>query len=325
MYSLIQRYLDEIIKNMDSFPMSCVSIESAFEILRIQMKNHEVLTPKMVEFYLLFRTKELNLRNICKDVIVTFGGNYSLGRYTLLGDIGKNGTLKINYEDLMSSFEKYRGKIPEKELNDTINILMLPMLSHELHHAIDMKEYLEITKNKENEEFINIVTTNKVVNREIRNHHLRGIVGEEDYDNRYHDRFIDETRADIFSYFDTNNQLLTRFKNCYEFNDIVGRVSFFARLLVKKYTNEEGTFISPMEQFNAYYNENIKETERIPIVEEETDIFHALLNGESIPIELYEFLNQIASGQIMTTDLETTIKDFIATLKEKLETQGPGL
>lgn len=327
MYSLIQRYLDEIIKNMDSFPMSCASIERAFEILRIQMKNHEVLTPKMVEFYLLFRTKELNLRSICKDVIVTLGGDFGLAKYSLAGGVCKNGTLKINYEDLMSSFEKYRGKIPEKALNDTINILMLPMLSHELHHAIDMKEYLEIKKNKENEEFINIITTNKVVNREIRNHHLREIVGEEDYDNRYHDRFIDETRADIFSYFDTNNQLLTRFKNCYEFNDIAGRLSFFARLLVKKYTNEEGKFISPMEQFNAYYNENIKETERIPIAEEEeTDIFHALLNGEPIPIELYEFLKQIASAKIITDDLETTIKNFINDLRtEEILQGGPAL
>lgn len=199
------------------------------------------------------------------------------------------------------------------------------MLSHELKHIIDMKEYLKNTKNKENTDFINAVVTNKTVNRKIRNMHLRKIVGEENYQ-RHHDIFIEEARADIFSYFDTNNQLLTRFKNCYESNDIVGKVSFLAGLLVKKYTNEERIFFSPMEQFNAFYDKNIKETDRIFIaLEEETDTFTSLINGEKIPIELYEFLKQIASAEIITNDLEKTIKEFIATFEEKLETQGETL
>lgn len=224
------------------------------------------------------------------------------------------------YERLINEFEDYQEKMSEKDFNDMVNQNIFPMFSHELKHSYDKKEYLKQVKGKDI--FENVVLTNKFVNAEIREVYLKKIIGEKGYKD-YHDIFISEVRADIFSYFDTNRQLLTHFKDCYNTNVVVKMVAF----LVNKYTNENGEF-SPMEEFNTFYNENTKGKELdIPVVEEEeTDTFDALLNGEPIPIELYEVLKKIALLEIVTDDLEAAIKVFINVINSvKEETANQNL
>lgn len=178
-----------------------------------------------------------------------------------------------------------------------------------------MDEWKRITKNKENEEFADIILTNPIANAYFREVLLKECIGEEGYD-KNHDTCIKEAQADIFSYFDTNNQLVTNFKNCYPKSVLANIVSSFAKRIVEFYTDKDGNMLSPMEKFNMFYLE-IMGKDAIPIVlTEDSDILSSLMNGDKIPEVVFEFMKKIANQEIRTTDLYTTLNIYLQNRRE---------
>lgn len=312
--SLINFFLDKMIENMDSIPNESECLKSVFEILRTQMKSHKLMTPKMIEFYCCYYIKKENVEDFCQHVIVTLGKGKNTAFYTLTGyNNWKNGTLKIYYENMIEEYKNFKQKISDDIINDLVNLNMIHILTHEAKHIMDRKEDAFLTNNISIENFYDLVFKNKLINTHTKELFLREKMGEEGY-NANHNTFLSEAKADIFSYFETNKELQTRFNDCFDKRIKASILLFYAQSIVNYYTDEEGRFISPSEKLNKFFIENGGEEKynvTTPVAEEETDIFAALLNGEPIPIELYEFLKQIASAKIITDDLEATLKVFI--------------
>lgn len=305
-------FLNKIIENMSNMSLNSKSIIIGFYLVKMYLQNQEVLTPRMIEFYLKYRVKELHLENICENIIVTLGEEELPAFYTLEGYVYKNGTLKIYYEYVMKFLAKYKEKTIEKEWNAMVNINFLLLFSHELKHVLQMNEYKEITQNKENLEWVNIVLTNSIMNYYARETWLKEKIGSEGYKKNHH-LCIKEVQADIFSFFDVNKQLVTQLKNCYPEHIIINMVSTFAKRIVEFYTSEEGIMISPMEKFDAFYLENIgKQEEPIPIVKNDNpNILDSLMTGDKIPSDVYCFLQKIAKGEIKTTDLQQALINYL--------------
>ena len=229
---------------------------------------------------------------------------------------------------MIEEYKNFKQKISDDIINDLVNLNMIHILTHEAKHIMDRKEDAFLTNNISIENFYDLVFKNKLINTHTKELFLREKMGEEGY-NANHNTFLSEAKADIFSYFETNKELQTRFNDCFDKRIKASILLFYAQSIVNYYTDEEGSFISPSEKLNKFFIENGGEEKynvTTPVAEEETDIFAALLNGEPIPIELYEFLKQIASAKIITDDLETTIKNFINDLRtEEILQGGPAL
>lgn len=303
-------YLNTLIENIDLLPLDSKSIKIGLNLMTIQMKRHQILTMKMIEFYLYYRIKELNLKSVCKNVIVTLGSSNHFGHYTLEGEILGGGVLRIYYEYLINLFQKYNQSFCYEGINDVININFLEFISHELKHALQMFQFKRITEKLDNTQYFETIYTNKEINYFLRNGTLLYKVGEEKY-HKYHDTFIKEVQANLFSFFDTNNQILTNFKDCYPQYMLENNVMTFARRIVEFYTNEDGTMLSPMEKFDTFYLENIGEKKEPIVTAENPDIISSLMMGDKIPLDVYEFIKKIANKEIKTTNLLETLMVYL--------------
>lgn len=164
-----KNYLDAIIENIDSIDLESDSIKVGFAIMNLQMKRHKVITDKMLEFYLHVRIKELGLKNICKNIIVTLGESTEFGHYTLEGDIQKGGTLKIYSKYLKTKFEKFKKESTEEVVNDVINLNYFIGLSHECAHALEMKKFKPLMEELDAIAWFKEITSNKELNYYYRN------------------------------------------------------------------------------------------------------------------------------------------------------------
>ncbi len=307
-------YLNTVIENIEDLNLESNSIKVCFAIMKLQMKQHQILTMKMIEFYLNARLKELNLTDVCKNVIVTLdiGEEESkiFGHYTTDGDILKGGTLRINYEYLINLFSKPNFALNNNELSDVINVNFLEDLSHELGHVIYKQKFSRTIKNVDVVEWFTTISTDKQCNYHYRNGSLQIKIGETEYD-KQHQIFIEEVQADLFAFFNSNKQLLTNFKDCYPEYIVENIMSAYAKRIVTFYTSKDGTMLSPMEKFDIFYKDKIGEKE-IPIVTKENpDIWDSLMTGDKIPEDLWNLLKDIADRKIVTTNLYQTITAYI--------------
>ena len=312
-------YLSTVIENIDSLSLESNSIKISFAIMRIQMKQHKILTMKMKEFYLHARLKELNLKDTCKNVIVTLDigeeDSEIFGYFTIDGDIVKGGTLKIYYEYLIKLFTKANKNlnISNNKLIDVININFLNILSHELGHVVFKQNFLKIIANSEGIEWLAKTNTNKLCNYHLRNELLKDKIGIQGY-RLHHNIFIDEVQADIFSFFDSNIQFTTIFKDCYPQYIIENLVSAFAKRFVFFYKLEDCLIQSPMEKFDEFYKENIENDTTSIVTVENQNVWDSLITGDKIPADVLKLIKDIADGKIKTTNLYQTITDYIKTI-----------
>ncbi len=303
-------YLRTLIENIDFLDLKSDAIKYGLDLMTMQMQHHEVLTNEMVEFYLYYRIKELNLKDTCKNVFVSAEESNVFGYYTLEGNGLKGGTLKIYSKYLTNLFGKYTKKWTREGINDIINLNYIRMLSHELKHNLKMQKCGKKLENSDAIQFFNQIGTNKEINYYTRNSILQNRVGKEIYRNN-HKTFIEEVEADLFAIFDANFQLLIDFEGAFPKYILENFVSGNAEDIVSFYTNEEGIMLSPMEKFDIFYKANIGDEED-PIVEEENpDIMNSLITGDKIPLDVFEFLQKIAKGEIKTTDLYKTLTTYI--------------
>lgn len=133
---LIDNYLNTIIENINDIDLENKSIKICFSIINLQLKYHEALTNKMIEFYSHVRLKELNLKNACKNVIVTLGKSNRFGTYTAKDEVLGMGVLKIYSEYLPKKLREYNPKCSSKLINLNINLKSLRLLSHEFAHIL---------------------------------------------------------------------------------------------------------------------------------------------------------------------------------------------
>lgn len=319
-------YLQTLIGNIDFLELDSSAIKIGLELMKMQMKKCQVLTTTMIEFYLYYRVKELNLESVCKNIVVTLGKSNKFGHYSYNGDILKGGTIRIYYEYLINIYQKY-NYASKDEINSFINIKSIEFLSHELNHVLRMQYFENITKNLDELQIYGIFLENKEVNYIIRNSSLLHKIGEEYH--KYHDTFIKEVWADMFSFFDSNKQMLTIFKDCYPEYIIENMVGLYAKRIIDFYTKEDGTMLSPMEKFDTFYLENIGEEVEPIVTDENPDIMNSLMMGDKIPLDVYAFLQKIANGEIKTIDLYQTLTTYLQnrnelstnTLENELEEQ----
>lgn len=195
-----------------------------------------------------------------------------------------------------------------------------------------MFQFKRSTEKLDNTQYFETIYTNKEINYFLRNGTLLYKVGEEKY-HKYHDTFIKEVQANLFSFFDTNNQILTNFKDCYPQYMLENNVMTFARRIVEFYTNEDGIMLSPMEKFDTFYLENIGEKKEPIVTAENPDIISSLMMGDKIPLDVYEFIKKIANKEIKTTNLLETLMVYLQnnpelstpTLTNEVEKQTPTL
>lgn len=307
---VVENYLNTVIENIEDIELECKSIKICYALMSLQMKRHKVLTNKMIEFYLHTRVKELNLKTVCKNVIVTLGKSDEFGHYTLERDIQKGGTLKIYSEYLKTKFEKYKKEFTEDGTNDVINLYYLICLSHECLHSLKMKKFKPLMEKLDVLQWFEEIVSNKELNYFYRNKMLSNSVGDEKYTSN-HRIFIEETQADLFAIFDSNRQLLTNFKDSFPKNIVENFVSSNADDIVSFYTDENGNMLSPIEKFDAFYLENIGE-KAMPIVNDDNfDIMSSLMMGDKIPLDVFEFIKKIANHEIKTIDLFETLTTYI--------------
>lgn len=324
-------YLQTLIGNIDFLELDSEAIKIGLELMKMQMKKCQLLTTTMVEFYLYYRVKELNLESVCKNIVVTLGKSNKFGHYSYNGDILKGGTLRIYYEYLINIYQRCNQTLKYKEINDVININFIEFLSHELNHALKMQYFENIYQKYDELQSYGIFLKNREANYSIRNSALLHKIGE-DY-HKYHDTFINEAQADLFSFFDSNKQMLTIFKDCYPKYIIENMVGLCAKRIVDFYTNDDGTMLSPMEKFDAFYLEHIGDEVQPIATDENPDIMNSLMMGDKIPLDVYAFLQKIANGEIKTIDLYQTLTTYLQnrnelstnTLENELEEQTPTL
>lgn len=323
-------YLNTIINNIDDIDLESNIIKVGFSIMSLQIKSHKVITDAMIKFYLYVRIKELNLKGVCKNIIVTLGESDEFGHYTLDGDIQKGGTLKIYSEYLKKRFEELKKEFPEECINDVINLYYFLFLSHECAHALKMGKFKYVMDELDAIICFKEIASNKELNYYYRNHILHSHIGEKQYVNN-HRTFINEVQADLFAIFDSNRQLITNFKDCFPKNLIENFICTNTDEIVSFYTDQEGNMLSPMEIFDIFYKENKSYFDDTPIVTNENpDIMSSLMLGDKIPLDVYEFIKKIASREILTTDLYRTLTDYIQNRTDGLvdtycEEQGPTL
>lgn len=327
-------YLRMLIENIDFLALDSDAIKIGLELMTMQMRNCQVLTNKMIEFYLYYRIKGLNLENMCQHVFVSTEKEPTIfGYFTNERNGLKEGTLKIFSNYLPNCFAKYKKECNENAVNIHINAHYIFSLSHELAHALKDQKYLKSIENLNGTQYLEKIWTNKELNYYLRNSALHCKIGHKEY-MKYHDIFINEVWADIFAIFDSNKQWLTNFKGSVFIKDILENfIMAYAQMLVSFYTKEDGTMLSPMEKFDAFYLENIGD-EKEPIVQDENpDIMGSLMMGDKIPLDVFHFLQKIANGEIKTIDLYQTLTTYLQnrtelstnSLEKETEEQAPTL
>lgn len=248
---VVERYLETVIENIEDIDLEDKCIKVCFILMNLQMRNYQVLTHNMIKFYLHTRIKELNLQDVCKNVLVSSGKSDCFGKYVYKDVFLNAGILRIFSEYFPNWMKKYCPECDMKAINLNVNLMSIRGFSYEIAHILISKEYFSI----ESLDWLQSCFTNKKNNYLYRGSQLRNRMGNEKY-NEHHDNFIEEVMADMFSFFDANQQLLTNFKSCYNKKGIEIIISDYAKNIISFYTNEEGNMLSPTEKFDIFYKEN---------------------------------------------------------------------
>ncbi len=310
MEDVIEFYLTKVIEKNDDINLDSNINNIGISLMNYYLKNHKELNSKLVEFYVLFHLKELNLQDLCKQVIVTDYDSSIFGNYTPSTKILKifNNHIKKRFEP----FFKLNRIQDENSINDFINLIKLTWISHELYHVSKYKEVEEYEKFSTNYENIK---NNISLYYWYRNGLLHMFLGENQY-MKNHDSFIEENRADIFAAFDSNIQINKYFKNSFSETKLQNLCMNNACNILRFYTREnadgEKTIMSPIQKFNMFYYSYITDEDKMPNLETDytpDNIMNNLLLGNSVPEIIIEEYSKIANGTIRITDIyEYTLK-----------------
>ena len=311
-------YIAAIINNIENIKLENQIMNHAIEIIKKQIKLGEILTPKMLEFYIIYRAKDLKLEEYLKHVYITYqDGKNTAGYFSK-----EEKAIKLFYESFIKTYEKSYKKLKpnvieiskEKDFSFLVNQALLQSISHELNHVIDFKR-LNILKDKKQ---------NNLYNQIIYSHILRIISDDKIYEEN-HDDFITENRADIFSFIDFSIQTNKIFKDTFDEINLKKISSINAERIIKMYTEKTGKglkVISPIKKFAKFYKNNLEGMSEVKLEDQTSDAILAnLLNGDDIPIDIIRKINDIAIGKKITTNLYleiiSIINEYNDTLKQE--------
>lgn len=307
---LIIDYLDYVIKNSTSLTLDSPAIQYSIEIIKDCLKKDIVLTPKMTEFYILYRVKELKLEKYVEQIIVSTENNKGKEAAYYL-PITK--TIKIFYNSFIEKYKKafeqnlQKQNISSSKLQDSfaflVNTTLIQSISHELSHVIDMKRINLLKDEKQNDFCIQF----------INNYRLR--MTDAELYKKHHNNFTNENRADLFSIIDFSNQTNKLLNGAFLKRRLESISSINAEKIVEFYTEKTDKglhMISPIEKFIRFYNQEGKNLDEITLKETDTQsILANLLSGYPIPIEVLREIHKIATGEIVTDNLHLEILRII--------------
>lgn len=134
-------YFEKVCNNINCINKESNIFENSINLLNNNIINHFELSPEMIKFYILYRSKELGLEDYLKEIIISTSTNPNcFGDYQASSE-----TMRINYNYLKNVFEPVFNKYNcnDKMLNqDLLNKLMLQKISHELSHVLTIKKLL---------------------------------------------------------------------------------------------------------------------------------------------------------------------------------------
>lgn len=314
MIELINSYLREVTKQIEQIDFHNNIFKLGISMLNTHIKRHKVLTTQMIRFYTLYHIKELNLDSHCKEIRF-LNDDQSFGYYQKSEECL---TLHLNHVEkkLKTIFKNGQSLNPEA-FNDSVNIITLKFISHEIGH-IRSHKFWDMTQNSmQLETFKKTIPVNPFLDSFYRNGILHIHMQECGY-LQEHNQFIEENRADLFSLLDTSKQLATHFSSAFPKEVIENFSMQCASAIIDLYTTktERGYCVSsPMEKFNHFFQKNYSNFDDYKILNFERpsnqsieEIFQNLFLGNFIPIEVLKELQKIATGQCITTDFYTELQ-----------------
>lgn len=320
---VLKNYLKIISENIRKLSKDDKVILYSLNIIRETLKKEILLTAEMLEFYTLYRAKELGLEEYLKEVDTTW--EYSKNTFAFYYPVGKR--IKIYYKyivDLYSNaYKKMKeDKDPQKlmennSLNSILNIEFLREMSHELNHVITSKRMhlIEQTKKIEDNVFYNQIMQNLILRHNAK--------ADKIYDNE-HENFIEENIADIFSYIDFAILSNNLFKDCFPKEKLQNTNAIHAGNILDFYTIKKDNqliMVSPMEKFIQFYNNQKLSHAPAISLKDTTDntIISNLLSGNPIPLEVLKGIGKIACKKTVTENLYEEILKIIKEYNETLQ------
>lgn len=305
---LINYYLDEIIEKNENIDLDSNVNSIGIALMNYYLKNHKQLNNKLIKFYILFRLKDLNVKDYCDQVIITEQDSTIFGGY-----IRYSKTLKIFSNYLVKKFDPFKLE-DENANNDFLNLKTLGMISHELGHIVKCKEFEKFqTSNPTYEKLTNDTSLYYLYKNDL----LRLFLGQEKY-HEFHEKFIEETRADIFSIFDSSIQIEKYFKNSFSEIQLQNLCEYDASHIIRFYTykndNGEIVIMTPMQKFDEFFESYIPHEKNLSNQINNSisnNIMNNLLLGDQIPEYILEEIKKIASGETITTNIYREILSII--------------
>lgn len=309
---LIEYYLNEIIKNKEEISLESNINSVGIALMNYCFKKHQLLSNRLIEFYILYRLKDLNVQDLCKRVVISNEKSSIFGYYQAF-----DGVLKIYSSYLSGRFEpmlKENNYTDRNAINDFLNLYLLKFISHELGHVVIHKEVDAFHKN-----FITYdqLQSDIAFYYWYKNGSLRLSLGDEK-SQKFHDRFIEENRCDIFSIFDSSIQIDKYFKNSFSTRMLQGLCLNNADEILRFYTdkneNNEIVIKTPMQKFDEFFSSVLPNQEKeihLTIDNMPNGIMNSLMLGGEIPQNILQEISKIAKGEIITTDLYSELLKII--------------
>lgn len=326
---IIDRYLETIITNKSLISIDSIHIANGIELIRDCLRK-TFLTPKLLEFYIMYRTKELCLEEYLEGAIISsYSGHRIPGEYAhdLKKIIIYNENIKKIFKPVIDEMRN-TSKLPINEINDIladnifhyiVNQYTLQLISHELGHVVEHKK-IDIFYKLHKENKLNL-DQNSFSTYYL--HNLALHIQNEDNYQLNHDNFISENRADLFAIMDFAIQANKNFKNCISDERLINISAFNAEKIVELYTEktEKGRKItSPVEKFIDFHNQNLNNSQKLSFIDSSSqEIITNLFLGNPIPKEIIIEINKIAIGEVKTTNLYSEILKIIQDYQKQME------
>lgn len=309
---LIEYYLNEIIENNEDISLESNINSVGIALMNYSFKNHQLLSNKLIKFYTLYRLKDLKVQDLCKRVVISDEKSSIFGYYQASDDV-----LKIYSSYLSGRFEpiiKENNYTNRNAINDFLNLYLLKFISHELGHVVIHKEVDTFQKNFTSYDQLQ---SNIAVYYWYKNGSLRLLLGDEKYQ-KFHNRFIEENRCDIFSIFDSSIQIDKYFKNSFSTRMLQGLCSNNADEILRFYKDKNGNneivIKTPMQKFDEFFSSFLPKQEKeihLTFDNMPTNIMNSLMLGGEIPQNVLQEISKIANGEIITTNLYSELLKII--------------
>ena len=309
---LIEYYLNEIIENNEDISLESNINSVGIALMNYSFKNHQLLSNKLITFHILYRLKDLKVQDLCKRVVISNEKSSIFGYYQASDDV-----LKIYSSYLSGRFEpilKENNYTDRNAIHDFLNLYLLKFISHELGHVVIHKEVDAFQKNFTSYDQLQ---SNIAVYYWYKNGSLRLLLGDEKYQ-KFHDRFIEENRCDIFSIFDSSIQIDKYFKNSFSTRMLQGLCSNNADEILRFYKDKNGNneivIKTPMQKFDEFFSSFLPKQEKeihLTFDNMPTNIMNSLMLGGEIPQNVLQEISKIANGEIITTNLYSELLKII--------------